>query len=327
MNNEITYAEALNQALKEEMARDKNVVILGEDVGKIGGNFAITKDLYNMFGKERVKDTPISEDAIIGVSLGAALTGLRPVPEIMFSSFLGCAMEEIWNQVSKIRYMSGGQAKAPLVIRKINVLGRSTAAQHSARPEAWFMHMPGIKVVIPATPYDAKGLLKSAIRDDDPVLFFEHALLYYKFKEEIPDDEYLIPIGKAAIKKEGSAITIVTYSLMLHTVLGAARKLAKEGIDVEVIDLRSLVPLDKETILSSVKKTGKLLVVSDDYITCGVGAEIVSLVTENIFESLDDSPVRIAFPDVPVPFSPVLEQYLIPKEENIIQAVHDILRK
>lgn len=321
---QVSYGDAINQALHEEMERDPSVVVLGEDVGLIGGNFGITKGLQERFGAERVKDTPISEDAIIGLSLGAALSGLRPVPEIMFASFLGCCMEEIWNQAAKVRYMSGGQASVPLVIRTVNAIGRSTAAQHCERPEAWFMHMPGIKVAIPATPYDAKGLLKTAIRGADPVIFFEQCFLYYRIKEEVPDGDYTLPFGAAAVRRQGRDVTIASYSMMLHKSMAAAERLASDGIEAEVIDLRTLVPLDKEAILASVRKTKRFVVAEDDYKTAGVGAELAALVAEEAFDYLDAPIKRVATPDVHVPFSPALENYIIPTEEKIIAVVKSL---
>ncbi|MGE5485601.1 MAG: alpha-ketoacid dehydrogenase subunit beta [Ignavibacteriales bacterium] len=324
---EITYAQALNEALREEMKRDPAVFCLGEDIGVIGGNFGITKGLMQEFGSDRVIDTPISEEAIMGASLGAALTGMRPVPEIMFSSFLGCCWEPIWNQVTKIRYMSGGQVKVPLTIRTVNALGRSTAAQHLERPESMFMHMPGIKVVVPATPYDAKGLLKTAIRDDNPVIFFEQCFLYFKVKGPVPEEDYTIPFGKADIKRAGSDVTVVTYSMMVHRSLAAAERLAGDGIDCEVIDLRTLAPLDMQAILESIAKTGRLVIAEDDNKTAGAGAEIAARVVEEAFDSLDAPVVRVATMDVPPPFSPVMEQYIMPNEDKIVAAVKNLMNR
>lgn len=324
---EITYAEALTEALREEMRRDKRVFCLGEDIGKIGGNFGITKGLQKEFGEDRVRDTPISEDAIIGASLGAALTGLRPVPEIMFSSFLGCCWEQIWNQVSKIRYMSGGQVKVPMVIRTVNALGRSTAAQHNERPEAMLMHMPGLKVVAPATPYDAKGLLKAAIRSDDPVIFFEQCFLYFTVKGQVPDEDYTVPIGKADIKRFGSDLTIATYSNMVHKSLQAAAVLSKEdGVEAEVVDMRTLSPMDIDTVLESVKKTGRLIVATDDCRRGSAGAEIAAEVAEKGFDYLDAPIVRVATMDVPTPFSKPLENYIMPTPEKIVAAARAMLK-
>ncbi len=317
---ELTYSEAINEALKEEMRRDPSVVTLGEDIAAIGGNFGVTKGLLDEFGPQRVKDTPISEDAIVGLSLGAAMVGIRPVAEIMFSSFLGCCMEELYNQVAAIRYMSGGQVKVPLVVRTVNSLGRSGAAQHSGRTEAWFVHTPGLKVVIPSTPYDAKGLLKTAIRDDDPVMFFEHALLYYGAKGPVPEEEYTIPFGVADVKREGTDVTIVAYSKMLHKALEAAELLSQEGIEAEVVDPRTLVPLDTKTIIESVKKTSRLIVAAEECGRAGCCAEIGCRVMEEAFDYLDAPIQRVAAANVPVPFSPPLEEYMMPKVEDIVAA-------
>ena len=301
---EITYAQAINEALTEEMRKDSNVVCLGEDIGVIGGNFGVTKGLQNEFGKERVRDTPITEDAIVGLSLGASLVGLRPVAEIMFSTFLSSCMEQILNQVATIRYMSGGQCTIPLVIRTANSLGRSGAAQHSGRTEAWIMHTPGIKVVIPSTPYDAKGLLKTAIRDQNPVIFFEHAIAYYGVKGPVPEEEYTIPFGVADIKRPGKDLTIIAYSMMVKKALEAADILAEDGIDAEVIDPRTLTPLDMETIINSVKKTHRAVVASEESETAGVCAEIGYRISKEAFDYLDMPVERVATADVPVPFSP-----------------------
>ena len=323
---EITYAQAINEALREEMLRDEAVFCLGEDIGFIGGNFGVTKNLQKEFGVGRVIDTPISEEGFIGACVGAAMTGMRPVPEVMFSSFLGCCLEPIWNQAAKIRYMSGGQVTIPLVIRTVNALGRSGAAQHSERPESMFMHIPGLKVVTPATPYDAKGLMKAAIRDNNPVLYFEQCFLYSKIKGEVPEEEYVVPLGKADIKRPGSDVTIVTYSMMLHRTLPAAAKLAEQGIEAEVIDLRTISPLDMDTVLRSLEKTGRLVIAEEDRKTAGVGAEIAARVAEEAFDLLDAPIVRVACMDYHAPFSPTLEQYLMPTEEKLIAAVLGITK-
>lgn len=317
---EITYAQAINEALLEEMEKDARVVCLGEDIGIIGGNFGVTKDLQNKYGLERVRDTPITEDAIVGVALGASLVGLRPVAEIMFSTFLSSCMEQIYNQVASLRYMSGGQCTIPLVIRTANSLGRSGAAQHSGRAEAWIMHTPGIKVVVPGTPYDAKGLLKTAIRDENPVIFFEHAMAYYGVKGPVPEEEYDIPFGVADVKREGKDVTIVAYSMMIKKALEAADILAKEGIEAEVIDPRTLVPLDMETIFNSVKKTHRAIVASEETQTAGVCAEIAYRISKDTFDYLDMPVERVATADVPVPFSPDLEKYMMAKTEDIVAA-------
>jgi pyruvate dehydrogenase E1 component beta subunit len=315
---ELTYAQAINEALLEEMERDPLVVTLGEDIGAIGGNFGVTKGLQEQFGKERVRDTPISEDAIVGLGLGAALVGSRPVAEIMFSTFLGCCMEEIFNQVAAIRYMSGGQVNIPLVIRTANSLGRSGAAQHSGRNEAWIMHTPGIKVVMPSTPYNAKGLLKTAIRHPDPVIFFEHAIAYYGVKGPVPEEEYTIPFGQAEVKREGSDVTIVSYSHMVNKAMEAAEILAEDGIDAEVIDLQTLVPLDMDTVIKSVKKTNRAIVASEECERAGVCAEVGFRISQEVFDYLDAPVARVATADVPVPFSPPLEKYMMAKTEDIV---------
>jgi len=322
----VTYAEAVCEAIDEEMQRDENVILLGEDVGKLGGNFKATAGLYDKYGEWRVKDTPISENSFVGLGVGAALTGLRPVVEIMFSDFMTLAFDQIANQAAKIRYMSGGQAKVPLTIRTTMGGGRSSAAQHSQSFQALVAHIPGLKVVMPSSAAEAKGLLKTAIRDDDPVIFFEHKMEYKK-TYEIPEGEYTIPFGVANILREGKDITIVGTSSQALKALSAAEKLAKEGIDVEVIDPRTLVPLDKETIVQSVKKTGKLLIVDEGYERCGITAEIGMVVLKGAFYSLDAPIERLATANVPLPFSPALEFPIIPDEKKIYQKVKEMLRE
>jgi pyruvate/2-oxoglutarate/acetoin dehydrogenase E1 component len=323
-NRKLTYSEAVREALAEEMERDARVVLIGEDIGADGGAFKVTVGLLDRFGPQRVYDTPISEDAIVGVGLGAAMTGLRPMVEVMFSSFIPCAMEEIYNQVSKVRYMTGGQADVPLVIRTANCIGIGAAAQHSGRPEAWFMHMPGLKVVIPATPYDAKGLLKTAFRGQDPVLFFEHALLY-SVEGPVPEEEYTLPFGQADVKRPGSDVTIVSYSMMIHKCLKAANTLAREGISAEVVDLRTLVPLDTETVMASVRKTNRAVVASDEVRRAGVGAEIATSIMEQAFDYLDAPVERVAAHDVPIPFNPQLEEFVVPQAADVVQAARRTL--
>jgi acetoin:2,6-dichlorophenolindophenol oxidoreductase subunit beta len=321
---EITYAEAVVEALDEEMARDPNVFILGEDVGPLGGNFTTTKGLWNKYGEWRVKDTPISEAGIIGCALGAALTGLRPVAELMFSDFIPTAMDQIVNQVAKIRYMSGGQATVPLVIRTPIGGGRSSAAQHSQSLQALLAHIPGLKIVMAATAYEAKGLLKTAIRDDNPVVFFEHKM-EYKNKYYIPDEEYLIPFGEAAVKREGKDVTIVATCSMANHALRVAEALIIEGIDMEVIDPLSIVPLDIATIVNSIKKTGRVVVVDEGHYTCGVAAEIAQRIMENAFDYLDAPVERVCTRQVPIPFSPTLENFVVPGESNIKEAVYKVM--
>ena len=321
----ITYREALREALREEMRRDPTVFVLGEDVGKYwGGAFKVTEGLAEEFGDERVRDTPISESAIIGTAVGAAITGMRPVAEIMFGDLTALAMDQIANQAAKIRYMFGGQAKCPLVIRTPFGAGVNIASHHSQSLEAWFMHVPGLYVAVPSTPYDAKGLLKAAIRGDNPVFFCEHKLLY-PIQGEVPEEDYTISFGRADVKREGSDATIVATLYMVHNALNAADELAKEGVSVEVVDPRTLTPLDKKTIVESVKKTGRLIIVTEDCKTAGVSAEIAALVAEEAIDYLDAPIKRVAEPDTPIPFSPTLEQYVIPNEKAIIKAIKEII--
>lgn len=322
---ELTYREAIREALKEEIKRDENVFLIGEDIAEFGGSYKVTLGLVEEFGKERVRNTPISESAIIGVAVGTAILGMRPVAEIMYIDFTTLAMDQIVNQAAKIRYMTGGQVKVPLVIRTQGGAGRSAAAHHSQSLEAWFFHVPGLKVVMPSTPYDAKGLLKAAIRDDNPVIFIEHKLLYAE-KGFVPEEDYIIPIGEAEVKREGSDITIVTTSLMVKKVLLAAEELNKEKISCEVIDLRTLYPLDKDTIFFSVKKTGKLLVIHEACERGGIGGEIVAQIVESIFDYLDAPPQRLAAKNTPVPFAPNLERFVIPQVEDIKIKVKEMLK-
>jgi len=321
----IAYREALKEALREEMRRDSRVFLLGEDIGRYwGGAFKVTKGLAEEFGDERVIDTPISESAIVGAAVGAAITGMRPVAEIMFGDLTTLAMDQIANQAAKIRYMFGGQAKCPIVIRTPFGAGVNIAAHHSQSLEAWFMHVPGLYVAVPSTAYDAKGLLKTAIRSDDPVVFCEHKLLY-PLEGEVPEEEYTIPFGIADIKREGTDVTIVATLFMVHKALNAAEELAAEGISVEVIDPRTLTPLDKQTIIKSVKKTGRIVVVTEDCKTAGVSAEIAAVIAEEALDYLDAPIKRIAEPDTPIPFSPSLEQFVIPDEKAIIKAVKEVV--
>jgi len=322
---QITYRDALREALREEMLRDKTVFVLGEDVGRYWhGAFKVTKGLAEEFGDERVRDTPISESAIIGVAAGAAITGMRPIAEIMFGDLSALAMDQIANQAAKMRYMFGGQAKVPVVIRTPFGAGVNIATHHSQSLEAWFMHVPGLKIAMPSTPYDAKGLLKTAIRDDDPVMFFEHKLLY-PVEGAVPEEEYTIPFGVADVKREGKDVTIVATLYMVHKALSAAELLGKEGIDVEVVDPRTLVPLDKQAIIDSVKKTGRIAIVTEDCKTAGVSAEIAALVAEEALDYLDAPIKRVAEPDTPIPFSPPLENFILPNEKSIVKAVKEIV--
>ena len=324
---EVTVRDALREALREEMQRDKTVFLLGEDIGRYwGGAFGITKGLAEEFGDERVRDTPISENAVIGVGIGAAITGMRPVAEIMFGDLSALAMDQICNQAAKIRYMFGGQATVPLVVRTPFGAGVNIASHHSQSLEAWFVHTPGLYVAVPSTPYDAKGLLKTAIRGDDPVFFVEHKLLY-PVKGMIPEDDYVVPFGMADVKREGLDVTIVATLFMVHKALAAAEQLREEGISVEVVDPRTLTPLDRPAIVKSVKKTGRLVVVSEDCRTAGVSAEIAAVVAEEALDYLDAPIKRVAEPDTPIPFSPALEKAVIPDERSIVKAVKEIVAR
>jgi pyruvate dehydrogenase E1 component beta subunit len=320
----ITFSQAINEALAQEMERDPNVYLTGEDVGQFGGCFGVTVGLHEKFGDERVRDTPITESAIIGSSVGAAAAGLRPVAELMFVDFIGVALDQLYNQAAKMKYMFGGKAKLPLVLRTTCGAGMAAAAQHSQCLEAWFMHMPGVKVVVPSTPYDAKGLLIESIRDDNPVVYIEHKMLY-GVEGEVPEEPYTIPLGLADVKREGTDVTIVATMMMVHKALSAAEKLAEEGVSVEVIDPRSLTPLDTQTIVDSVKKTSRLIVVHEAVGHAGPGAEIAAVVADEAFDYLDAPVKRITAPFTPVPFSPPLEQAFIPSEEKIIDAVRGMV--
>ncbi|MCL5257524.1 MAG: pyruvate dehydrogenase complex E1 component subunit beta [Chloroflexi bacterium] len=316
----ITYREALNQALREEMSRDETVFILGEDVGLFQGSYRVTANLLQEFGEKRVKDTPIAEGAIVGVSIGAALTGLRPVAELMTINFSLLAMDEIVNHAAKISYMFGGQVSVPLVIRTPEGGGFQLGAQHSQTLDVWYASVPGLVVVAPATPADAKGMLKTSIRDDNPVMFIESEGLY-NTKGDVPDGEHLVPIGKADVKRPGKDVTIVSYSKMLLLALDAAEALAGEGIEAEVIDLRSLRPLDTGTIFDSVKKTTRAVIVEEGWRSYGVGAEISALIMENAFDYLDAPVQRVGGVEVPMPYSKVLETAAMPNKQQVVDAV------
>lgn len=319
---EMTYAEAIRDGMRVEMTRDPNVYIWGEDVGRFGGCFGVTGGLWQEF-PGRVIDTPISETAIVGAAVGAAAAGLRPIAEIMFIDFFGVCMDELVNQAAKMRYMFGGKATVPMVLRTPCGGGMSAAAQHSQCLEAWLTHIPGIKTVMPSTPADAKGLMAAAVRDDNPVVYIEHKQLL-GMKGEVPAGDYVVPLGKADVKRTGSDVTIVAWSWMVQKALAAAEELAQEGIQAEVVDPRTLIPLDKEAILQSVGKTGKLVIVHEAVKTGGFGGEIAAIVAEEGMDLLDAPIVRVAAPFTPVPFSPVLEQAMIPNEEKIIAAVKSL---
>jgi pyruvate/2-oxoglutarate/acetoin dehydrogenase E1 component len=323
---EISFLEALNEALRQEMERDPTVIVMGEDVGVYGGVFGVTKGLLEKFGFERVIDTPISEAGFIGAAVGAAATGLRPVVELMFVDFFGVAMDQIYNQAAKMRYMFGGKIKVPITIRTTIGGGLSAAAQHSQVLYSIFAHVPGLKVVVPSTPYDAKGLLISSIRDDNPVMFFEHKLLY-PIKGPVPEEPYTIPLGKADVKREGSDVTVIGLALTVHQALEAANILAKEGISVEVVDPRTIVPFDKEAILKSVRKTGRVVIVDEDYDRCGFASWVAAIIADEALEYLDAPIKRITTPNVPIPFSPPLEKYILPSTEKIVRVVKALLGK
>lgn len=321
---QLTYRDAIKEALKEELLHDESVFLLGEDIeDPFGGSFKVTLGLKDMFGPNRVRNTPVSEIAVAGAALGAAMTGMRPVAEIMYVDFCGCCMDQIMNQIAKIRYMSGGQNEAPLVIRTQQGTGRSSAAQHAQSLEAIFVHIPGLKVVLPSTPYDAKGLLKTSIRDKDPVIFIEHKMLYNE-SGEVPEEEYFIPLGKADIKRAGTDATVVATSRMVKMALEAAKELESEGISVEVIDPRTLFPLDEQAILDSVKKTHRLAVVHEAVKRNGWGAEICGLIMDKGFDYLEAPVKRIAAANTPIPFSPCLESFVVPNNKDIIQGVKSL---
>ena len=312
-----TYLEAIREGLWEEMERDPNVFVLGEDVGVYGGAFKVTDGFIQHFGARRVVDTPISESAIVGAAIGAGLMGLRPVAEMQFADFITCGFDQIVNFAAKCRYR--WNAPVPIVVRSPSGGGIHGGPFHSQNPEMWFVKTPGLKVVCPATAYDAKGLIKSAVRDNDPVIFFEHKGLYRRIKEDLPAGDYTVPIGKAKVVREGRDLTIVTYGAMLWTALEAADALAREGASIEVVDLRTLLPLDRETVLASVKKTSKVLLLHEDTRTGGIAGELAVSITEAIFEYLDAPIVRVTAPDTPVPFSPTLEEAFLPNTAKVVE--------
>lgn len=320
----ITMREAISQALWEEMERDERVFIMGEEVGVWGGTYAVTRGFHDHFGDKRVRDTPIAEAVIIGAAIGAALTGLRPVAELMTINFAFAAMDHIVNEAAKLRYMFGGQFTIPMVIRTPGGGGRQLGATHSQTPDAIFAHFPGLKVVAPGTPEDAKGMLKAAIRSDDPVMFIEHATLY-QVRGEVPDDDYTVPLGKSKVHRQGSDVTLVTYSKMLDVSTKAADELAKDGIETEIIDLRSLRPLDMEPVIESFKKTNRAVVVEEGWRSFGVGSEIAARIYEEAFDYVDAPVKRVAQTEVPLPYNRTLEQMAIPQLEDVIEAVKEVL--
>jgi acetoin:2,6-dichlorophenolindophenol oxidoreductase subunit beta len=330
----LTTSKAIAEGIAQVMERDPSVFIMGEDIGVYGGIFGATEGLLAKFGSDRVMDTPISETAFIGAAVGAALSGMRPIAELMFVDFFGVCMDQIYNHMAKIHYESGGQVRVPVVITTAIGGGYSDGAQHSQTLYGLFAHLPGMKIVVPSTPYDAKGLIVSAILDDNPVIYFFHKGIMglgwmtqnSRATGEVPAEEYAIPIGKADVKRGGTDLTIVTISLMVHRALDAAETLAQEGIDVEVLDLRSLVPLDREAILQSVRKTHRLLVVDEDYRSFGMTGEVITTAVEGAFDYLDTPPVRLAIPDVPIPYSRPLEQFVLPDRDKIVASARKLVK-
>ena len=318
VKGQTTYVDAIREGLREEMARDERVFLLGEDIGVYGGAFKVTDGLIGEFGEGRVIDTPLAETAIVGAAVGAAMMGMRPVAEMQFIDFISCAFDMITNFAAKSRYRTG--VGVPLVIRGPSGGGVHGGPFHSQNPEAYFAHTPGLKIVQPSTAYDAKGLIKAAIRDDDPVLFFEHKFLYRRIKEELPAEDYVVPIGKAAVRRVGRDLSIITYGAMVWTALEAAKTLEAEGIDAEVVDLRTLFPLDETSILESVAKTNKAILLHEATRTGGIGAEIAAVLAERCFEYLDGPLVRVTAPDTPVPYSPPLEEFFLPNAEKVCKA-------
>ncbi|HET7751547.1 MAG TPA: alpha-ketoacid dehydrogenase subunit beta [Terriglobales bacterium] len=312
-----TYLEAIRQGIWEEMERDPAVFCLGEDIGIYGGAFKVTDGFIERFGPERVIDTPIAESAIVGAAFGASLTGLRPVAEFQFMDFIGCAFNQITNMLAKAHYRWG--APAPVVIRGPSGGGVHGGPFHSQNPEMYFVHTPGLKVVCPGTAYDAKGLIKSAIRDNNPVIFFEHKMLYRRIKEDLPAEDYTVPIGKARVARQGRDLSIITYAAMLHVALEAAEILAKEGVDIEILDLRTLLPLDHEAIATTVRHTNKVIILHEDTRTGGIAGEVSAVINEEVFDELDGPIVRITARDTPVPFSPPLEDYFLPKVADVVR--------
>jgi len=318
----LTYLEAIRQGIWEEMERDPSVFLIGEDIGAYGGAFKVTAGMLEKFGEDRVIDTPISESAIVGAAVGAALMGMRPVVEMQFMDFIACGFNQIVNMAAKIHYRWG--PSVPLVIRGPSGAGVHGGPYHSQSNEMWFVHTPGLKVVAPATAYDAKGLIKAAIRDDNPVIFYEHKFLYRRIKEEIPDGDYTVPIGKAEVRRAGTDIAVITYGAMVWTALDAAKELEKEGISLEVVDLRSLLPYDEEAVLASVRKCSKALLLHEDTRTGGMAGELAALIGEKAFSDLDGPIVRVTAPDTPVPFSPPMEDFFLPNVQKVVEAARNL---
>ena len=321
---EMTYVEAIRQGLLEEMERDESVFVMGEDIGVHGGAFKVTKGFIDRFGERRVIDTPLSESAIVGAGTGAAINGLRPVLEMQFSDFMACAFDQITNFAAKCRYRWG--ADVPLVIRAPTGGGFSGGPFHSQNPEMPYVHTPGLKVVEPSTAYDAKGLIKAAIRDNDPVIFLEHKHLYRRVKGDVPEEDYTVPLGKAAVRREGCDLSVISYGAMVHVALEAAETLAGEGIDMEVVDLRTLMPLDREAVIATAKKTSKVILLHEDTLTGGLGGELAAIIGEPAFDYLDGPLTRIAPPDTPVPFSPSLEKAFLPNAETVAEKARELYR-
>jgi 2-oxoisovalerate dehydrogenase E1 component beta subunit len=320
----ITYLEAIRQALAEEMARDDRVFLLGEDIGAYGGAFKVTEGLQRRFGDDRVIDTPISEIAIVGSAIGASYVGMRPVVEIQFIDFIACCFDMLTNFAAKSRYRNG--AGVPIVVRGPCGGGVSGGPFHSLNPESFFLNTPGIKMVEPSTAYDAKGLLKAAIRDDDPVLFFEHKFLYRRIKDDVPEDDYVVPIGRAAVRRDGRDLSIVTFGAMVHTALDAATMLSEDGVEAEVLDLRTLAPLDREALLTTVARTSRVLLLHEATLTGGIGGELAAIVAEEAFEYLDAPVMRVASADTPAPYAPPLEAAFLPGVEKVVAAARKLVR-
>lgn len=318
----MTYLDAIHQGIWEEMERDSSVFLLGEDIGAYGGAFKVTAGMLEKFGPERVIDTPISESAIVGAAVGAALMGLRPVAEMQFMDFIACGFDQVVNMAAKIHYRWG--PAVPMVIRGPAGAGVHGGPFHSQSNEMWFVHTPGLKVVMPATAYDAKGLIKAAIRDDNPVIFFEHKFLYRRIKDEVPADDYVVPLGQAAVRRAGTDIAVITYGAMVWTALEAAQELEKEGLSLEVVDLRTLLPYDEQTVLASVRKCNKVILLHEDTRTGGMASELAALIAEQAFEDLDGPIVRVTAPDTPVPYSPPLEEYFLPNAQKVMAAARKL---